>query len=323
MRILIVGGTSFVGRAIAWSAWHHGHAVTVLTRGRTVSDLPEAVEHLVGDRAGDLGALERRDFDATIDVIAYRPLDVERLADALGDRGGRHLQISSVSAYRETDRFGASEDDLDLWPADGLAPDAGVTPASYGPLKAACERAARRRFGDDVTIVRPTYVVGAHDYTLRFPYWVARAARGGDVAVPGPREARLQWIDARDLAEFTLGVLADGLTGPFHVAAPSGGESFVGAIERVVAHVAPPGTRVTEVPAEAVLAAGLEAAFPLWSPRPEAVSTLDTTRAEAAGLVARPLEESVEDVAEWWDDRAWPERWLSSEAEARLLETAP
>ncbi len=319
MRVLIVGGTSFVGRALAWSAWHHGHSVTVLNRGRTASDLPETVERLVGDRGGDLRALEGRRFDATLDVIAYRPNDVDRLADALGDRGGRHLQVSSISAYRETDRRDATEDELELWPEEGLDPDSVVTPATYGPLKAACERAARRRFGADVTIVRPTYVIGAHDHTLRFPYWVARARRGGEIAVPGPREARLQWIDARDLAAFALGVLDDGLTGPFHVAAPSGGLPFVEVIERIVAHAAPAGARVVEVSAEAVRAADLAERFPLWSPRPEAVGTLDTTRARAAGLVARALEESVDDVVEWWGARPWADRWLSAAAEARLL----
>ncbi|HQU26333.1 MAG TPA: NAD-dependent epimerase/dehydratase family protein [Acidimicrobiales bacterium] len=322
MRILVVGGTSFIGRAIAWSAWHHAHTVTVLNRGRTASDLPGAVEHLVGDRHGDLSALAGRDFDATIDVIAYRPVDVDRLADALGERGGRHLQVSSVSAYRDPERDGATEDDLELWDDAGLDPASDVTAATYGPLKAACERAARRRFGDDVTIVRPTYVIGAHDHTLRFPYWVARVRRGGEVAAPGPREARLQWIDARDLAEFSLGVLEDGLTGPFHVAAPPGGAPFVEVIERVAAHAAPPGTRVLEVPAEAVLAAGLASRFPLWSPRPEALSTLDTARARAAGLVARPLEESVDDVLEWWGARPGPDHWLSPEDEARLLATS-
>ncbi len=319
MRILVVGGTSFVGRALAWSAWHHGHEVTVLNRGRTASDLPGVVDHLVGDRHGDLSALAGRTFDATIDVIAYRPVDVDRLADALGDRGGRHLQISSVSAYRDPEHDGATEDELELWDDEGLDPASRVSAATYGPLKAACERAARRRFGDDVTIVRPTYVVGAHDHTLRFPYWVARARRGGPVAVPGPREARLQWIDARDLAEFTLGALEDGLTGPFHVAAPSGGEPFVEAIQRVVAHVAPPGTRVLEVPAEVVLAADLASRLPLWSPEPQAVSTLDTTRARASGLAARPLEESADDVVEWWGERPWSDQWLTPEDEARLL----
>lgn len=318
MRVLIVGGTSFVGRAIAWSAWHHGHEVTVLHRGRTPGDLPETVEDLVGDRQGDLSALAGRAFDATVDVIAYRASDVERLADALGGRGGHHVQISSVSAYRDTDRFGATEDELELASDDGLDLDGPVTDHTYGPLKAACERAAAGRFGADVALVRPTYVIGAHDYTLRFPYWVARARRGGEVVVPGPRTTHLQLIDARDLAEFTLGVVDDELAGPFHVASPSGGLSFVAAIERVVAHAGPPGSRIVEVPAAAVTAAGLDGHFPLWRADDEPISALDTTRATRAGLVARPLEESVDDVAEWWDDRPWPDRWATAEDESRL-----
>lgn len=322
MRVLVIGGTSFVGRAIAWSAWHHGHEVTVFNRGRTPSDLPEAVERLVGDRGGDLSALAGRTFDATVDVIAYRPSDVDRLADAIGDRGGRHLQISSVSAYRDTEALGATEDDLALWDLDGLDPEGPVTGATYGPLKAACELAARRRFGGEVAIVRPTFVIGGHDATLRFPYWVARAARGGEVAVPGPRGTHFQWIDARDLAEFAVGVLDDGLVGPFHVASPSGGTTFVEAMTRVVAHAGPAGSRVVEVPAEAVEAAGLASRFPLWRPDDEPIMALDTSRARAAGLVARPLEESVDDVLEWWAGRDWPPAWLDPADEARLLGAA-
>ena len=114
MKLLIVGGTAFVGRAIAWSAWHHGHEITVLNRGVTPSDLPESIERLVGDRRGDLSALDGRSFDATIDVIAYRPSDVERLATALDERGGHYIQISSISAYDEPPEPGATEATLTL-----------------------------------------------------------------------------------------------------------------------------------------------------------------------------------------------------------------
>ena len=186
MKILVVGGTSFVGRAIAWSAWHHGHQVTVINRGVTPSDLPEAVEHLVGDRQGDLSALEGRSFDATVDAIAYRPSDVDRLADVLTSKGGQYIQISSISAYEEPSAPGATEATTTLWPEGGVDPDAPITGGTYGPLKAESERAGWRRFGEDSTMVRPTYVIGAHDATLRFPYWVERVRRGGEVAVPGP-----------------------------------------------------------------------------------------------------------------------------------------
>src|ERR1019366_9168880 len=120
VRILIVGGTSFVGRAIAWSAWHHGHDVTVVNRGVTPNDLPEKIESLVGDRQGDLSALAERTFDVTVDAIAFRPSDVQRLASALEDRGGLYLQISSVSAYRDPGFEGATEASCELWSDEGL-----------------------------------------------------------------------------------------------------------------------------------------------------------------------------------------------------------
>ncbi len=198
MKVLVIGGTSFVGRAISWSAWHHGHDVTVINRGLTPSDLPDAVERLVGDRSHDLSALDGREFDATIDVTAYRPSDVERLAAALDDRGGHYVQISSISSYIDPGRAGVTEKAATLHDEVGLDLDGPITGASYGPLKAASERAGRTYFGDEISIVRPTYVIGAFDNTLRFPYWVERAKRGGVIAVPGPRDSTMQYIDARD-----------------------------------------------------------------------------------------------------------------------------
>src|ERR1700722_19636706 len=140
MKILIVGGTSFAGRAIAWSAWHHGHDVSVFNRGVTPNDLPESIERLTGDRDRDLSSLAGRTFDATIDVTAYRPSDVERLARALDGRGGHYVQISSISAYKDPPTPGATEAMLSLHddPEDLEAPIGGST---YGPLKAASERA--------------------------------------------------------------------------------------------------------------------------------------------------------------------------------------
>ncbi len=202
MRILIVGGTSFVGRGVAWAALNAGHDVTVINRGQTPSDLPESVTRLVGDRQGDLSALDGLSFDVTVDAIAYRPVDVDALASVLGTRGGHHIQISSVSAYEDPPSEGATEETLTIVNDTDLAPDAEVTGETYGPLKAACERSAEEHFGEQLTIVRPTFVIGSHDATMRFPYWVERLRRGGNVAVPGPRDNALQYIDARDLGEF-------------------------------------------------------------------------------------------------------------------------
>ncbi|HEY1826260.1 MAG TPA: NAD-dependent epimerase/dehydratase family protein [Acidimicrobiales bacterium] len=310
MKLLIVGGTSFAGRAIAWSAWHRGHDVSVFNRGQTPNDLPDAITRLVGDRDSDLSALADLSFDATIDVTAYRPSDVEHLADALGTRGGHYIQISSISAYRNPNHPGAVESELELDTSDE---------DSYGPMKAASERAGAHFFGAGATMIRPTFIVGAHDVTLRFPYWVERVRRGGDVVVPGPAEGRLQWIDARDLANFTLRVAEDGAIGAFHTAGPSSAQGFFQTIEEIAAQIAPPGTSVRLVDAERVSEAGLERQFPLWSPEVEYLAALDSSLAQRHGLDFRSLAESVDDVVEWWGDRVWPEKWLSAEDEARLL----
>jgi 2'-hydroxyisoflavone reductase len=319
MKILVVGGTSFVGRAISWSAWHHGHDVSVFNRGVTPSDLPESIERLTGDRDSDLSSLAGLSFDATIDVTAYRPSDVERLARALDGRGGHYIQISSTSAYQDPPVPGATEAMLSLAdnPEDLEAPISGRT---YGPLKAASERAGWTHFGDGSTMVRPTFVIGSYDSTLRFPYWVERARRGGVLAVPGPSESYFQWIDARDLANFVVRVAEDKLTGVFHTTGPSVGQGFIETVEQIVAQVAPQNTTLREITVESVAEAGLGRKFPLWSPNVETIMALDSSLALQHGLDLRPLEDSVEDVASWWGDQPWPEQWLTSDEEARLLE---
>jgi len=320
MKVLIAGGTAFVGRAIAWSAWHHGHEVTVLNRGVTSNDLPDSIERLVGDRQGDLSALSGKHFDATIDAIAYRPSDVERLASALGGRGGHYVQISSISAYVDPLEPHGTEETLTLLsdPDDLEAP---ISDSTYGPLKAASERAGAKYFGDESTMVRPTYVIGSFDTTLRFPYWVERARRGGDIAVPGPSEAFMQYIDARDLANFVVRVTEEALPGPYHVAGPTPPDGFVAMVEAIARHVAPKDTRVVEVSPDDVRNASLAHKFPLWSEGDSAnyVLAVDNSLAVSVGLDLRPLEDSVDDVVEWWGARECPSQWLTSAEEARLL----
>jgi 2'-hydroxyisoflavone reductase len=320
VRILIAGGTSFVGRAIAWSALRQGHEVTVINRGVTPNDLPDSVERLVGDRQGDLSALAQRTFDATVDTVAYRPSDVVALAKALDGRGGHHLQISSVSAYSDPPSPGLVEAAAELWPGTDLDLDGPITNESYGPLKAACERSAVELFGEPLTIVRPTFVIGAFDATLRFPYWVERVRRGGAVVVPGPRSNFMQYVDARDLADFSVGLLANGVTGAFHAAGPTPADHFVAMVERIAKHIAPEGTTIHEVDAQRVLSANLETKFPLWSgEQSENAMAVDNSLAVENGLRLRDLSDSVDEVVSWWADRSWPHHWLTNEEEAQLL----
>ncbi len=324
MRILIVGGTSFVGRAIAWSALGAGHEVTVINRGQTGNDLPGAVTRLVGDREQDLSALAGADFDVTVDAIAYRPRGVATLREAIGERGGHHIQISSVSAYEDPAEEGATEDVARLHPEPTFDLDAPVTGETYGPLKAACERAAVEHFGQRLSIVRPTYVIGSHDATLRFPYWTQRLARGGDVAVPGPRANAFQYIDARDLGDFVVTLAERSTTGAFHVAQPYPPVRFLEALEQIAELVAPPDTTLVEVPYEQIARHHLDGRFPLWSGATNpTVLAVDPAKAVAAGLRFRSLAESVEDVTAWWGDREGPSWWLTREQEAMLVHTGP
>jgi 2'-hydroxyisoflavone reductase len=155
---------------------------------------------------------------------------------------------------------------------------------------------------------------------LRFPYWVERIRRGGVVAVPGPRDTYLQWIDARDLANFVVRVSEDKLRGAFHTTGPSVGQGFIETIEQIAAQIAPKGTTIREISVENVAETGLGRKFPLWGPDRENVLALDSSLAIEHGLDLRPLEDSVEDVVSWWGERTWPEQWLTSDEEARLLE---
>jgi len=322
MRLLVIGGSSFVGRALVNAGLAAGHDVTVLNRGQTPTDLAPSVRRLVGDRHGDLSALANEEFDATLDAIAYQRRDVEALVEALGDRGGHYLQISSVSAYQDPGAPMGTEA-TPLLALGNTDPNAEVTGATYGTLKAECERTAVRLLGEDIAIVRPTYVIGSHDKTQRFPYWVQRIAQGGRVAFPGPRDSTLQWIDARDLGAFAVKLVEDRWTGAVHACTPAGGLALGDVLEEIARTVAPAGTELVEVDPSHLSEPRWFAAFPLWSGgfRP-AVLTLDNAKAVSLGLTTLPLADSIRDTQEWSDAQPRPEQWLAAADEAGLLTQA-
>ena len=320
MRILVAGGTSFVGRAIVLAAVDAGHDITVINRGVTPSDLPESVVRLIGNRDGDLSALSGLSFDTTVDTIAYRPRDVDALAKVLGDRGGHHIQISSISAYEDPAEEGATELTARLWQEAPTDPTVPINGETYGPLKAACERSAQQYFGNHLTIVRPTYVIGSHDASLRFPYWVERIRKGGKIAVPGPRSNALQYIDARDLGEFVLKLASNQRTGAFHVANPYPAARFFAVLEKIASHIAPAGTELVEVSPDEVVKFELGAKLPLWSGvESRTASAVNPAAALSVGLKYRALENTVDDVLAWWGERPWPSHWLKPEEELQLL----
>lgn len=295
MRILIIGGTHFVGHAMARAALDAGHDLTLLHRHET-EELPEAT-HLLGDRDGDLSLLSGQEWDATIDVCAYLPGQVRHLHDALGGRGGHHVLISTVSVYEEPATAGATEDSPLFEPA--AADVAEVTNETYGPLKVACEQAARDAYGEEgLAIVRPTYVVGPRDGTARYPYWVLRAARGGRILVPGPAEAPMQCVDARDMGAWTVRLAEERASGPFTAARPS--TTFAAMVEETVAAVGVD-AELVHVDGDWLVEHGVDGAqLPLWSEgSPELALAMGTSRAEAAGLTHRPFADVVRDTLAW------------------------
>jgi len=299
MRILMIGGTAFVGRHITEAALRGGHDVTLFHRGQTGGDLFPQARHVIGDRNDDLSGLAQGTWDATIDVCGYFPRQVRSLAAALGSRGGRHVFISSVSAYSLSVPWNYDESA----PLTAVSePDAAtVTNENYGGLKVACERLATELHGPQTTIIRPTYVIGPHDRSYRFTWWVERIAQGGTVLAPGDPAEPIQLIDARDMAGWVVAMLERSVTGTFHAVNPAPPFTFGDMLAAITAAVGPPGTELTWVPSDFLLAEGrTESELPLWPGGDEEagsnLSAASPAAAFAAGLRPRPLRETIADI---------------------------
>jgi 2'-hydroxyisoflavone reductase len=321
MRILMVGGTRFIGRHVVEAALSRGHDITLFHRGRSGPDLFLDVEHRLGDRDSDLSALANGEWDATVDTCAFLPRQVQSLADVLEGRGGHHLLVSSVSAYAPPDGPGLTED-APLAQLDDPTVEE-VTNETYGGLKVLCERAAVDRHGPRTVIVRPTYVVGPDDYSWRFPWWVTRLAAGGEVLVPGPQDSPSQVIDVRDMGSWMVGLLEQGAAGAFHAVSPAPVFTWRELIEAIADAVAPDGTTLTWVDADFVAEAELpEGTLPLWAGDDPDVWMMaaDPAKAYGTGLAPRPLAETIRDTLAWTRTVAQPaEAGLSAERERELL----
>lgn len=281
MRILILGGTRLVGRHIAAEALSRGHDVTLFNRGQSDPGAFPAATQLTGDRNGDLAALATGEWDATIDVCAYVPGQVRHLLTTLDKRAGHYTFISTISVYPETVPAGFTENA----PLLDAAWDDTLDMAKYGELKVACEQVATELAGDRLLTIRPGYVVGPHDYTERFTYWVRAVADGGPITGPDA-EQPLQCIDGRDLAAFTIGCVERGVTDTFNVTAPQDPPTFA----EVLAAIAR-GLRV-DLPDVTWTKASDD--LPLSeSPEGWPFMHADVAKASAAGLTWRPLEDTV------------------------------
>ncbi len=290
MRLLLLGGPRFLGRALTDAALERGHELTFFNRGTTNAELYPEIERIVGDRAGDLSGLEGREWDAVVDTCGYLPSVVRASAETLA-ACGLYCFVSSISVYADF-RTPVDEDS----PLAELAdlPDDEVTDESYGPLKALCERAAMEVFGDRALVVRPGLICGPHDPTGRFTYWPHRLARGGEALAPAPPEKPLQTIDVRDLVEWIVTLCERRTRDVYNATHP-------GVTWEELLHtcrdVARGDAEITWVAPEFLVEqnVGPWMELPLWlvDPASEYADRVDVRRAIAAGLRFRPLDETV------------------------------
>ncbi|HEY3475628.1 MAG TPA: NAD-dependent epimerase/dehydratase family protein, partial [Anaerolineales bacterium] len=219
MRILIIGGTHFLGRQLVESALARSHDVTLFNRGKSNPGLFPQLETIIGDREKDVEKLKDRIWDAVIDTSGYFPRIVRLSAEVLEPTVSRYVFISSISVYDNFSKVGINEMD----PVGKIENETveEITGETYGPLKALCEQTVQDIFGLDRTlIVRPGLIVGPHDPTDRFTYWPVRVARGGDVLAPEKPEAAIQIIDVRDLSDFIIKLIQDNAFGVYNATGP-------------------------------------------------------------------------------------------------------
>lgn len=315
MRILVLGGTQFVGRAFVEAALATGNEVTLFHRGVTNRELFSEAEHIHGDRDGDLGLLADQTWDACIDVSGYLPRLVRDSSTALRDSVERYVYVSTISVYAD---FSEPRDEAGPLAAIEDETTEEITGETYGALKALGERAVTGIYGERASIVRPGFIIGPYDHTGRFPWWAHRAARGGEVIVPASIAREFQAIDARDLADFLLIRARSPLTGVFNATGPVPPVTMLDLVE-AAASASDTDLNVEVVDDTFLTAQGIESELPLWVDDPDWVAwaRVDVSKAIGAGLRFRPIEDTVAATLAHTD--VVPGIGLEPEREAELL----
>lgn len=325
MRLLILGGTIFVGRHLVEAALARGHTPTLFNRGQHNRELFPDLERLSGDRLGDLSALRGRQWEAAIDTSGYIPRSVRASAELLAPSVEHYTFVSTISVFADPAQPGIAENGPLASLPPGQEGTDEVTNETYGPLKVLAEQAALAAMRGRVLVVRPGLIVGPHDPTDRFTYWPARVARGGEVLAPDRPEHPVQFIDARDLAEWILDMIEARRAGVYNATGPARPLTMGDLLDTCRA-VTGSDARFTWVD-EAVLLEHNVAPFselPVWVPR-DATGLLQVNcgKAIGAGLSFRPLADTIGDTLAWDAGRpAGTERknGLKPEREAEILE---
>lgn len=324
MKILIIGGTRFLGRHLVEAALAAGHEVTLFNRGKTNPTLFPNIERITGDREHDKEKLSGRQWDVAIDVAGYVPRIVRLSAEVLERSVKRYVFISSISVYQDFKKMGIDESyavaQMPEHPTDENDPE------TYGPRKALCEQIVREIYGDRALIVRPGLIVGPYDPTDRFTYWPMRVQRGGDMITPDKPQTPVQFIDVRDLSELIIKMIENNASGIYHVTGPDYklfmGE-FLDACKLVTGSVATFHWASAEFLKEHDVQPWSD--MPVWLPDDEenaGAARMNISKALQAGLQFRPLEETIRDTIDWAEMRPADHQWhagLNPDKESVLL----
>jgi 2'-hydroxyisoflavone reductase len=324
MKVLIIGGTRFVGRHLVEAALARGHRVTLFNRGQTNPGVFPELETILGDRETDLEKLAGHHWDAVVDTCGYYPRVVGLSAQALKGSVDQYVFISTVSVYADFDRVGIDEDyRLGTIEDETVEEFSGGT---YGPLKVLCEKAVGEAFPEGMLIIRPGLIVGPYDPTDRFTYWPVRVARGGKVLAPVGPDEPTQFIHARDLADFIFRCIEAKTTGIFNVVGPEEpcpiGE-LLGTCKRVSGSDAEFVWASEEFIAEQEVAPWMELTVWVSAADGKGMLQVSNARARAAGLRFKSTEEVVRETLEWAKSRPVEHEMragLKAEREAELLE---
>jgi len=308
LSILIIGGTGFTGPEQVEHALARGHKVTVINRNRRRPDFfkgKSQVEQLIGDLDADMSALKGRTFDAVLDIPTTAPYWVRNVAQYMKGKTKHYTFISTLSVYADNKTVGADESDPTLpMPADldPYTPDPAARGRYYGQLKAFSEKLVKETYPNSL-IIRPGLIVGPLDPSDRFTYWPVRINQGGEVMAPGNPTDRVQFIDARDLAEWTIRMIEEKATGTYNATGPDKPLTIAEMLYGIKA-VTTAGAQFTWVPADFLTAQGIRGwrHMPVWiAPGPDTAgfSTRNVSKAVAKGLTFRPLAETAKDTIEW------------------------
>jgi 2'-hydroxyisoflavone reductase len=332
LRILVLGGTKFLGVHIVELALQRGHSVTLFNRGKTNAGIFPQLVHLKGDRDAQLGSLKGKHWDAVIDDSGYFPRHVKLSAELLAPNVHQYIFISTISVYASFAQPNNEESPVGKL-KDETVEDMGG--GNYGPLKALCEKAAEKAMPGRVAVVRPGLIVGPRDPTDRFTYWPARAARGGEMVTPDQPSDRVQFIDARDLAAFVLRLVERKTVGTFNATSPPGmftiGDVVSASITAANATVKPsPPPSPVWVPADFLEKQKVQpwSDMPVWIPASgeyAGFADANVDRALREGLSIRPVQPTVNDTLAWHLQRPEAERTklnagLTPEREKAVLE---